>query len=27
VVLMPWLARHTVTYTIGLWTNLQRYLG
>lgn len=27
VVLMPWLAHRTVSYTIGLWTNLQRYLG
>jgi len=27
VVLMPWLASRTVTYTIGLWTDLHRYLG
>jgi len=27
VVLMPWLAHRTVSYTIGLWANLQRYLG
>ena len=27
VMLMPWLAHRTVSYTIGLWTNLQRYLG
>jgi flagellar biosynthetic protein FliQ len=27
VVLMPWLAHRTVTYTIGLWTDLHRYMG
>jgi len=27
VVLMPWLAHRTVAYTIGLWTNLHRYMG
>ena len=27
VVLMPWLAHRTVAYTIGLWTDLHRYLG
>jgi len=27
VVLMPWLAHRTVVYTIGLWTDLHRYLG
>jgi len=27
VILMPWLAHRTVSYTIGLWTDLQRYLG
>ncbi len=27
VVLMPWLAHRTVAYTIGMWTDLQRYLG
>jgi len=27
VALMPWLAHRTVSYTISLWTDLQRYLG
>ncbi len=27
VVLMPWLAHRTVAYTIGLWTDLHRYIG
>ena len=27
LVLMPWLAHRTVVYTIGLWTDLHRYLG
>ncbi len=27
VVMMPWLAHKTVSYTIGLWTDLHRYLG
>ena len=27
VVLMPWLAHRTGVYTIGLWTDLHRYLG
>ena len=27
VVLMPWLAHRTVAYTIGLWTDLHRYMG
>jgi flagellar biosynthetic protein FliQ len=24
---MPWLLRHLVSYTVGLWTDLHRYLG
>ena len=27
VVLMPWLAHRTVTYTIHLWSDLHRYLA
>ena len=27
LVMMPWLAHRTVVYTIGLWTDLHRYLG
>ena len=27
VLMMPWLAHRTVSYTIGLWMDLHRYLG
>jgi len=27
LVLLPWLASRTVHYTIGLWTDLHKYLG
>lgn len=27
LVLLPWTARHTVAYTVSLWTDLHRYLG